>query len=258
MNKETLATGIKNVQMWTNKHAPEILTGFGIAGMFTTTVLAVKATPKALKLIEQKKAELDVQELTTAETVKAAWKPYVIPAATAVVSTMCLIGANSMHVKRNTALATVYQLSATALSEFKDKAVETVGEKKVQAIRDAIDKDHIEKNPVSKSDVIITDKGNTLCYDHISGRYFFSDIDKIKRAVNDLNHRMLHDMFGYVSVNDLYDELGLEHIMVGDELGWNVNELIDIYFGSQISDDGRPAIVLNYDVAPRRNYTTIM
>ena len=27
------------------KHSPEILTGIGIAGMITTTVLAVKATP---------------------------------------------------------------------------------------------------------------------------------------------------------------------------------------------------------------------
>ena len=47
-----------------NKKAPAIvnsidnaliLTGVGIAGMITTTVLAVKATPKALQLIDNKK-----------------------------------------------------------------------------------------------------------------------------------------------------------------------------------------------------------
>ncbi len=37
------------------KHSPEILTGIGIAGMITTTVMAVKATPKALILLEEKK-----------------------------------------------------------------------------------------------------------------------------------------------------------------------------------------------------------
>ena len=35
------------------KHSPEILTGIGIAGMITTTVMAVRATPKALILIEE-------------------------------------------------------------------------------------------------------------------------------------------------------------------------------------------------------------
>lgn len=29
------------------KHSPEILTGIGIAGMITTTVMAVRATPKS-------------------------------------------------------------------------------------------------------------------------------------------------------------------------------------------------------------------
>ena len=258
MNKQTLAAFFDNARVWTTKHSPEILTGVGIAGMLTTTVLAVKATPKALALIESKKEELATDKLTVFETVKATWKPYVPAVITGAASVACLIGASSVSCRRNAALASAYQLSATALTEYKDKVVETIGEKKEQAIRDAIDKDHIEKNPVSKNNVIITEKGNTLCYDHISGRYFNSDIDRIKRAVNELNHRMMHDMFGYVSVNDLYDELDLGHILVGDDLGWNVSELIEIDFGSQITDDGRPCIVLNYTVAPKRNYTTFM
>ena len=79
---------------------------------------------------------------------------------------------------------------------------------------------------------IITDKGNTLCFDSLSGRYFKSDIDKIKRAVNNLNRELTYDM--YVSLNDFYDELDLDHTKIGDELGWNLDDgLIDVYFGSQ-------------------------
>lgn len=261
MNKQTLVNFVKGAKMWTSKHSPEIMTGIGIAGMITTTVLAVKATPKALDLIAQRKHEMELdpdEKLPPIETVKAAWKPYIPAAVTGIASVACLIGATRVSARRNAALATAYQLSASALSEYKDKVVETVGEKKEKAIQDAVDKERLEKNPVSKNNVIITDKGSTLCYDPISARYFKSDIDRIKRAENELNRRMLHDMFGYVSVNDLYDELGLEHIMVGDDLGWNVNELIDIDFGSQITDDGQPCVVINYFVAPRRNYTTIM
>lgn len=40
-----------------SKYGPEIAVGVGIAGMITTTVLAVKATPKALKLIDEAKKE---------------------------------------------------------------------------------------------------------------------------------------------------------------------------------------------------------
>ena len=45
------------------KHSPEILTGIGIAGMITTTFLAVRATPKALELIEEKKDELNNKQV---------------------------------------------------------------------------------------------------------------------------------------------------------------------------------------------------
>ena len=42
---------------FTSLHTPEILTAVGITGMFTSTVLAVKSTPKALDEIKQKEFE---------------------------------------------------------------------------------------------------------------------------------------------------------------------------------------------------------
>ena len=42
----------RSMGMALQKHSPEILTGIGIAGMVTTTILAVRATPKALLLME--------------------------------------------------------------------------------------------------------------------------------------------------------------------------------------------------------------
>ena len=58
MNKQSVAKLFKDVQSAVSKHSPEILTGLGIAGMITTTVLAVRATPKALKLIDAKKQKI--------------------------------------------------------------------------------------------------------------------------------------------------------------------------------------------------------
>ena len=53
MNKSSIKNALKSIQTTVSKHSPEILTGIGIAGMITTTVLAVRATPKALVLIEE-------------------------------------------------------------------------------------------------------------------------------------------------------------------------------------------------------------
>ena len=256
MNTAPFTRFVKNARITLSKHSPEILTGIGIAGMITTTILAVKATPKALKKIEEVKEVECKDELTAVETVKVTWKCYIPSAVTGAASIACLIGASSVHVRRNTALATAYKLSEAALTEYRDKVVETIGEKKEHLIRDEINKDRVEKNPVSKSEVIITEKGNTLCLDTISKRYFKSDMEKIKRAVNELNRRMILDM--YVSVNEFYDELGLDHTSIGDDLGWNIDHgFIDIHFGSAISDDGTPCIVLDYQVAPRWDYSKL-
>ena len=74
MNKQALSKFARDMRMTLSRHSPEILIGIGITGMIATTVLAVKATPKALYLIEEKKQELDVESLTPVETVKTNWK----------------------------------------------------------------------------------------------------------------------------------------------------------------------------------------
>lgn len=254
MGKTNLATIAKDIRKFASKRSPEILTGIGIAGMITTTILAVRATPKALELIEEKKEEESVDELSSFEVVKAAWKPYIPAMVTCVASTACLIGASSVNTKRNAALATAYKLSETALSEYRDKVVETIGEKKERIVRDKVAEERVKKNPVSKNEVIVTGNGKTLCFDPISGRYFMCSIETIKRAENELNKQMLHDISGYVSLNEFYDELGLDHTSVGDDLGWNTDQLIDINFSSQLNDNGEPSVVLDYLVAPKYDY----
>lgn len=254
MHKPNLANLMSNTRQFVSKRSPEILTGIGIAGMITTTVLAVRATPKALQLIEEKKNDDWVDELSPLEVVKTAWKPYVPAAVTGITSVACLIGASSVNAKRNAALATAYKLSETALTEYREKVIETIGEKKEKTVRDKVAEERVKKNPVSKSEVIITNNGTTLCFDPISARYFKSSIDKIKRAENELNKQMLHDISGYVSLNDFYDELGLDHTSVGDDLGWNVDRLIDISFSSQLNDNGEPSVVLDYLVAPKYDF----
>lgn len=244
----------KDIGIMLKKHSPEILTGLGVAGMITTTIMAVKATPKAIMLINEKEVEQRVEKLTPVETVKTVWKCYIPAVITGVASVACIIGASSVNAKRNAALATAYTLSETALKEYKDKVVETIGPKKEEEIRSAIAKDKLEKDPVIQAEVIDTGAGMTLCYDALSGRYFRSDVDKIRRAEYMLNRMIL--MEGYISLNDFYYEIGLDPIKVGDKLGWSSRQerYIDINFGSALTADQVPCLVIDFHVAPIYDY----
>lgn len=273
MGKKSLSTFFKKVTKTASKHSPEILTGFGIAGMVTTVFLAVRATPKAMLLVEEaterKYTDLvdtllehgceeapESVSLTKKEYLKAAWKPYVPAIVTGITSTVCLIGACSVGARRTAAFATAYKISETAFTEFKEKAVEVVGEKNVKEIKETVAKEHVEKNPVSKSEVIIMNDGKSLFLDTISMRYFMSDIDTVKKAVNDLNYQMLNEM--YISLTDFYYAIGLKPTRVSDDLGWNIDGgKIEVSYGSQIADDGRPCIVIDYNVAPRYDFSDL-
>lgn len=258
MGKLNIAKLANDIKSGVSKHSPEILTGIGIAGMVATTVLAVKATPKALELIknEQELAESYNEELTQIDKVKVCWKCYIPAAVTGVISITCLIGASSVNTKRNAALTAAYTLSDSALREYREKVVETIGEKKEKTIKDKISEDNIKQNPVTKSEVYITDKGDSLCFEPMSGRYFKSDIDKIKRAKNNLNEKILVDAFNAgVSLNDFYEEIGLPKTSMGENLGWNLDTgIIDIYLSAQITDEGTPCLVINYTNPPKYDF----
>ena len=267
LNLTKFASGLKTSLV---KHSPEILTGIGIAGMITTTVLAVKATPKAMSLIEKEKNRRNreiineatkngedtcpqISKLTAIDTIKVTWKCYMPAAITGTASIACLIGASSVHAKRNAMLATAYKLSETALTEYREKVVETIGEKKEEAIREELAKDKVKNTPVSESTIIMTGNGDTLCMDYLSGRYFKSDIEKIKKAINEVNHKLLSH--SYVSLNELYFELGLDGSEIGAKMGWNSDMgLIDPHYTSQLDENGTPCLVVSFENPPKYDF----
>ena len=198
-----------------DKHSPEILTGLGVTGLFASVIFSIKATPKAMKSIENKKKELDKEKLTLGETIGATWKHYIPTAVTVATSTACIIGANSVNTRRNAALAAAYSLSETAMAEYKDKVREIVGERKESDVRADIARDRMAVDPPNPSEVIITGKGETWFRESITHRYFKSDIEKVRKVENDLNREMRNE--NTISVNDMLYALGLpsDHKVLG-------------------------------------------
>lgn len=233
------------------EHSPEILTGLGIASMFGGIIFAIQATPKAIKAIKQKKKELNKEKLTVPEVVGATWKYYIPTAASFTAGTACIIGSDSIAKKRTAALAAAYSITETALTEYKAKVKEVIGESKEEKVRERIIDDKIRENPPKNNEVIITKKGETLFYETISGRYFKSDIEKVRRAENELNRNMRSDI--QISVNDLYMMLGLPITnKVNDDIGWDIDHgYIEFIFSAHMSEDEQPCIAIDYRVEPR-------
>lgn len=239
------------------KHEPAILTGIGIAGFLTTTVLAVKATPKALELINEAE-ELKGDKLTIPETVKASWKCYIPATVTGIASMACVIGSNSINMKRSAALAAAYRCSEEAYRVYRDKVVETIGTKKEQSVHDAIAQDDMKKNPVENKTVVITGNGTTLCYDEYSGRYFESDMETIRKIENDFNRRLMSE--NYISLNEFYYAIGLGNIPIGSDVGWSIlnNDKVEIIFDSAIASNGKPCLVIRYLIQPRNDFRDLL
>lgn len=238
-----------NVVNTISDKSPEILIGFGLAGMLTSTVLAVKATPKALDIL----AEQEDRELSKVDKVKLTWKCYAPAAIGYCASAACIIGANSVNTKRNAVLAGAYKISESALLEYRDKVKEVIGEEKEKEIHAKIAEDRRCKEPENQGNVILTGKGDVLCYDMYSGRYFKSEMDEINAILNELNYKLMQD--NLLALNDFYDALGLQPITTGYDHGWNVDEgLIKIYFTSTLADNGIPCLALHFDNLPRYGY----
>lgn len=243
----------QSLTTFVKKRTPEILTGVGITGMITTTVLAVKATPKAMMLIEERKLDLSVEKLPKLEVVKTVWPCYIPSLISGVASTACLIGANSVNMSRNAALAAAYALSETKFKDYKEGVIKTLGEKRDSDVRDEIAKKKIENAPVTDKEIIMTGQGETLCYEPLSGRYFRSDIEKVRGAVNNINFMLLND--DYISLNDFYCELGLGETKMGEQLGWHIQGgKVDVHFSTQLAQNGEPCLVIDLVNAPGYDY----
>lgn len=261
---------VKACKVGLTKNAPTILTMAGITAMASSTYWAVKATPKALALKEKAEVEKNKKAgtfkgdkvndwipLTKVEIVQTCWRCYAPAFITGVLGAACLIGANSMNLRKNAALAAAYALSETNFKEYREKTLEEVGEKKEEKIRNAVAEEKITKNPVNTSTVLETGNGDTLCYDAICARYFKSSIEKLKSALNELNMELVQD--GYVSLNQYYDLIGLPNGMLGDDLGWSINDhhaTVQLDLSAQLTKDEAqtPCMVVSFKYGPIYNY----
>ena len=262
--KEKIASLTTNIGATIIKRSPELLAGTGIACFIGSTVSAVMATPKAVKLLEEEKTKFTPVDgnpedtvLPLKQKVKTVWKVY-LPSACMSVGGICFVTASvSTSNSRYLALSTSYELLKDAAYTYRDKVIETIGVNKDKKIREQIAQEKIDKDESPNKTVVIAGQGNTLFRDSLTGQYFRYDINKFKnKAIELANMELAHN---YAGVPEWLNELGLDipDTMLG--MGWSApdqGKVVTVDFTACVAHkfNDEPCLVIDYDPMPVSDY----
>lgn len=236
-------------QVFLKRNSATILTCVGAAGVIATTVTAVKATPKALTLLEKAKQEKG-EELTKLETVKIVAPVYVPTVVLGVTTLACIFGANVLNKRGQASLMSAYALVDSTYKDYRRKVDELYGTEAGAQVRAGIAKDKYEEG------VHQIDDDKRLYYDFYSGRYFEATPAFVKNAEYELNRKMALDDCAYL--NEWYYLLDLEPLEHGLDFGWSScansdmywQTWIDFHHEKTIMDDGLECIIVSFNQEP--------
>lgn len=252
MNISRMAKKAKRV---ISDNSPAILSGVAIAGTVVSTVLAGRAGYKAGYSVASDDAagispKDEEQKDRRKRIAKQTWKLYTMPAVTGVGTVAAIATGTKISMNRTAALATAYTIVDRSFGEYKDKVVETLGDKKETEVRDKVMHDRINED--QRSTLVVIGNNDVLCYDAFSDRYFQSNMEDLKKAQNDTNYEIMHNL--YVSLSEFYDRIGLPKTSFSDEIGWNKDYLVELEFSSVMTPDQRPALGFTFRTNPRTKF----
>lgn len=237
-----------------SENSPAILTALGVTGTLSAVYLTGRATFKAAEIIREAEVERETKgdpKLDNWDKIDLVWREYIPAAGIAAMTVAAIIGANHISTKRVAAFASAYSFAEKGFAQYKEKVLEKVGEKKEGEIRDEVAKQQLRDHPISKSPIIITGKGDHLCFDAHSGRYFQGDIEKVRSAVNDINFQILNGGSMDASLADYWTLIGLDPTKGSDEVGWNSDKKLECHYTSDLTKEGTPCMVVTFMTQPR-------
>lgn len=214
---------VHRASLYVRRNAPTILTCVGGIGVVATSVMAVKATPKALQLLEEAKAEKG-DDLTKLEVVAVAGPAYIPAMVTGAATIACIFGANVLNQRQQASLASAYALIDNSYKEYKKKVEELYGKEANTQVQQEIAKDEYKENDIQQ------ENDELLFYDEFSGRYFNATMERVLVAEYQVN-RELHNA-GCDTLNHFYELVGLNPIDGGDALGWSEGGNYERYWQS--------------------------
>lgn len=227
------------------KNKTKIEIGVILSSFIGATLIAIKNTPKANKVLEDFDS-IEDQKLKR-DCIIEVGKIYLPSILLTITGTVMLIRTMNKKDNKILALSSIYQITEESLNKYKDIVLNEVGKNTYSKIESKYRENDIKNN---SDKIIITNSGNILFLDTLTNRNFRSDMNFIDKVINKLNNRINQGEF--ISQNDLYYELGLDSVPTGDDIGWSYDTtgIINIKKDSIITEN-EPCVVIEYKNLPK-------
>lgn len=266
----------QKAQILLTQNSSTILTGVGAVGTVGTAYLTGRASFRAAKLFDHAEKELQKDfeieheissqangesvlffepQLPVKTKVKLVWKDFVPPVAVGTVTVASIVLAHRIDTRKIVALTVASGISERAFKEYKEKVVEKLGERESTKIRDEIAQDRVTNTPLRAGDIIVTGDGKVLCMDMLTGRYFMSSMEDLKRAENKINHTLNQHMDA--SLTEFFEEVGLAPTTFSDQVGWNAAQMVELQISATMTPDDRPCLAVEFNPHPFSDYYRI-
>jgi len=240
---------ISSTKYLLKNNSTTILSALSVSGVVGTVYLTRRATLAEVAIVERdqelrRDEDGDVPYLGRMHYPKLVWKSYIPVALTATTTVVCIVAAQKSGNRRTAAAQAAFAVTERAFSEYRDKVVEEIGEHKERTLRDKLAQDRVDKKPPSESMLVMSDAGKVIFRENYSGRDFMCDMETVRKAVNELNARLLRE--DYATLDDFYHILGLPQTAQSPYFGWKTPRLMEVSFSTTISM-GKPVIVFDYN-----------
>ena len=257
------------------KHSPEILVVTGVVGIIASTVMACKATTKVSDIVDDAKETIDTihdsvgkglhtsdgeeytQEVANKDLVivyaQTGWKfvkLYGPSVALGVASIGCMIGSNHILRKRNIALAAAFKAVDTSFKEYRDRVIDQFGKEMDRELRFGIKAKEIEEKVVDENGNETTVTKTVEVADPNVAHSIYSivwcegntgwtrnaELNKVFliQTQNAANDKLR--LNGILTLNEVYDMLGVQRTAYGQIAGWVYTE--DDSIGDSFVDFG--------------------
>lgn len=236
----------KQVERALRRNSSSILSTMAVTGTLATTALAIRDSFVAAEVIRHDEGISGVSDdpvVRFRERTKLVWKLYVPTGVSATVTIGCVVASQRIDSKRTAALTAAYAIADKAYGEYREKVVETLGATKEQALRDELAQSRVNQT-FGGNEVIVADS-KVMCMEMYTGRYFASTMEELRRALNDINMKILHNDAAYLG--DLYHILGLSNNEAAWAMGWTSDRLLDFDYSTALTEDGKPCITVSFN-----------
>lgn len=263
MPKISIKRELKHLERLITNNSPVILTAIGVIGVAGTAGLTWKAATDAERVVANHAAQQNFkrepedpyytsQSFSKKEKFELTWKLYIAPVSAGVLTCGAIIGAQKINARRAAAIAGVLAMTQDNFKEYKEKVEQKLTGPKKREVKEELAQEQadrvFQKTSLEHIDVA---EGDVLCLESYTGRVFSSSRNKIDRAVNEFNARIIaQDASSLSDFYDILDNPDLDHTDISDEMGWNVNAMLEIDYIPVWSPKKKPAMAVTYTTTP--------